>query len=991
MADAHEADDEGAGGDPIVPSDDPHHFSQAFFKPSAPVVIPQELLLFLDSSSGNGPKSFIDGPNVAGTAFLREDLLTDQTALANVPTPSSSSSSNPLPQSHTIPLINHAATAAANTNQEGPSIHPSLSKQESISSSHLVNLSLQNETFSNSQPSLRIQHNHPNPPNLHAELPATKSDTSAGMSLFMQTNPSPLGHLPQTMFRGVQDSSEPSSIANAVLQFNPSNSNAGQHYDVHQNPNSRSMVSHRRSQGLKVNTSIAASGERGGDYIAVNAVNPAVEPQGPPEKSLTQGTYFNPFTGVSAHVASDNNVVGLGLDAGKQIFGVPGAIVDEMGDYMGELGGGEITHNDTGLSLFSETDRECFDDFLNMLVMEDSGAWNSGVSSASGMGTPVLKTPPSVLRQRQPFQSFISSQAPGQTLSSTTQLPEPMLPPTSPSLATTKASHSVPIAQRLDAVDQQFLHQELPPNAMAQASSRFPHFSTSNPIQSLLTSQLLSIPAYASMQSTPNLMLQRPPDMTRARRQSYPTRQPFPQRNAYSLPRSIRRSPGKVEEVIDLTKDEEEDNYGQGINIPSRNQLPHQSASMSPLDFGHAQDVSRQIHQRRRLSMPYPQDSISFLSRSLGNLPNPYLPASPVNSYTPAHLKPQRTFSQHHLQSAFNSKAPSEGEFYDPRQRRDSMSGLRPGNLESGSPISPGVSDYSLRKSAEAFHSDVDMTGEKPFRKRKADDLSVLTTSAGVASARSSSVQASPSTLSAPSASMARRGSAISNLSNSEAASYFFDEQGAADELEADEIDLTEETPRRKSSTSAPSTQPSPPAQKARRRNKELLTEEEKRANHISSEQKRRTMIRNGFSSLAGLVPGLRGGSSGDVGAKEAASLSSKSVILSKTVEYIQQLESRNREMEERLTGLEQEFELKRGAMGLTGAAIGEGGLVINPPGLPQASSASSLRVVVGGEGRSLAPKPKPGSSQASFLPIAHLPSSLTNPKDAFGGKDDSK
>ncbi|PQE30037.1 BHLH family transcription factor protein [Rutstroemia sp. NJR-2017a WRK4] len=55
---------------------------------------------------------------------------------------------------------------------------------------------------------------------------------------------------------------------------------------------------------------------------------------------------------------------------------------------------------------------------------------------------------------------------------------------------------------------------------------------------------------------------------------------------------------------------------------------------------------------------------------------------------------------------------------------------------------------------------------------------------------------------------------------------------------------------RRKSTTAAA-------AQKATREN---LTEDQKRENHIKSEQKRRTLIREGFEDLGELVPGLRGG-----------------------------------------------------------------------------------------------------------------------------------
>ncbi|RKO86231.1 hypothetical protein BDK51DRAFT_11900, partial [Blyttiomyces helicus] len=74
-------------------------------------------------------------------------------------------------------------------------------------------------------------------------------------------------------------------------------------------------------------------------------------------------------------------------------------------------------------------------------------------------------------------------------------------------------------------------------------------------------------------------------------------------------------------------------------------------------------------------------------------------------------------------------------------------------------------------------------------------------------------------------------------------------------------------------------------------RRKEVLTEEEKRTNHIVSEQKRRNLIRTGFKGLTDLVPGLKGGAAG----------SSKSVILMKTVEFIQALEEGNRGLAEEL------------------------------------------------------------------------------------------
>ncbi|KAG0767898.1 hypothetical protein G6F57_008808 [Rhizopus arrhizus] len=74
---------------------------------------------------------------------------------------------------------------------------------------------------------------------------------------------------------------------------------------------------------------------------------------------------------------------------------------------------------------------------------------------------------------------------------------------------------------------------------------------------------------------------------------------------------------------------------------------------------------------------------------------------------------------------------------------------------------------------------------------------------------------------------------------------------------------------------------------------KELLTEEEKRANHIASEQKRRSMIRNGFKELTELVPTLKNINN------------SKSTVLFKAVEYIRYLEKKNKTLKEKVGSLE--------------------------------------------------------------------------------------
>ncbi|KAF9954561.1 hypothetical protein BGZ65_003943 [Modicella reniformis] len=85
---------------------------------------------------------------------------------------------------------------------------------------------------------------------------------------------------------------------------------------------------------------------------------------------------------------------------------------------------------------------------------------------------------------------------------------------------------------------------------------------------------------------------------------------------------------------------------------------------------------------------------------------------------------------------------------------------------------------------------------------------------------------------------------------------------------------------------------------------KELLTEDEKRANHIASEQKRRNTIRNGFKDMVEIIPDLR-----DVN-------SSKSTILFKAVDFIKQLERRNRILQEKANQLEARLNLQRSGGG---------------------------------------------------------------------------
>lgn len=83
---------------------------------------------------------------------------------------------------------------------------------------------------------------------------------------------------------------------------------------------------------------------------------------------------------------------------------------------------------------------------------------------------------------------------------------------------------------------------------------------------------------------------------------------------------------------------------------------------------------------------------------------------------------------------------------------------------------------------------------------------------------------------------------------------------------------------RRKSSAAA--------AAKAIREN---LTEDQKRENHIKSEQKRRTLIREGFEDLGELVPGLRGGGF------------SKSAVLIMSADWLEELIQGNEALRQQL------------------------------------------------------------------------------------------
>lgn len=97
---------------------------------------------------------------------------------------------------------------------------------------------------------------------------------------------------------------------------------------------------------------------------------------------------------------------------------------------------------------------------------------------------------------------------------------------------------------------------------------------------------------------------------------------------------------------------------------------------------------------------------------------------------------------------------------------------------------------------------------------------------------------------------------------------------------------------------------PAPESEQARKKRKsaaaaaakavrENLTEEQKRENHIKSEQKRRTLIREGFDDLGELVPGLKGGGF------------SKSAVLIMAADWLEELIQGNELLQHRLDQLE--------------------------------------------------------------------------------------
>ena len=110
-------------------------------------------------------------------------------------------------------------------------------------------------------------------------------------------------------------------------------------------------------------------------------------------------------------------------------------------------------------------------------------------------------------------------------------------------------------------------------------------------------------------------------------------------------------------------------------------------------------------------------------------------------------------------------------------------------------------------------------------------------------------------------------------------------------------------TKKRKSLKKGASDSPAPEPELGHKRRKstgvaikptrENLTEDQKRENHIKSEQKRRTLIREGFEDLGELVPGLRGGGF------------SKSAVLIMAADWLEDLIQGNEVLQARLDQME--------------------------------------------------------------------------------------
>jgi hypothetical protein len=105
--------------------------------------------------------------------------------------------------------------------------------------------------------------------------------------------------------------------------------------------------------------------------------------------------------------------------------------------------------------------------------------------------------------------------------------------------------------------------------------------------------------------------------------------------------------------------------------------------------------------------------------------------------------------------------------------------------------------------------------------------------------------------------------------------------------------------PTKKGVSDSPTTDPEPGHKRRKstgvgvKPTRENLTEDQKRENHIKSEQKRRTLIREGFEDLGELVPGLRGGGF------------SKSAVLIMAADWLEDLIQGNKVLQARLDQVE--------------------------------------------------------------------------------------
>jgi hypothetical protein len=100
------------------------------------------------------------------------------------------------------------------------------------------------------------------------------------------------------------------------------------------------------------------------------------------------------------------------------------------------------------------------------------------------------------------------------------------------------------------------------------------------------------------------------------------------------------------------------------------------------------------------------------------------------------------------------------------------------------------------------------------------------------------------------------------------------------------------DSPTRSLEPNSKRTKSTPAVQSAAKAARENLTEDQKRENHIKSEQKRRTLIREGFEDLNELVPGLRGGGF------------SKSAVLIMAADWLEELMQGNDGLHKQLESL---------------------------------------------------------------------------------------